>query len=1017
MAWLRTLGTVLFGLAIAVPLAAQPITTQRADAVSTAGARGIAIADLNRDGWPDIATANNDPDGVSILTSRGTAGGYTSRFIPLPGGPFDIATGDFNRDSVPDLAIANPDAHEIDVIYGNAGTLGAPVRIDVLYDSRGLAVGDVDGDGNDDIVFTLYSNQGVQVLYGDGLQHFTVRGVPLPVGVNPQGVAIADFNMDGWNDLVVAASGSVGLTILYQTPGGGATFSRVDVANVPRSQNVVTVGDFNRDGRPDIAAAATGTSDVTIFINGKNFPSTLVYASGGGSTRGIAAVDLNRDGAVDIVTGNRGTSTIQILPGHGDGTFGAAYGFAAGAGARTVAVADLDNDGRIDIASGNEYAASATVLSNTTAFTKSAFAFSRTVLGGEGNGFGGGNSAAVGDFDLDGKLDVVTRGAGSGGAVVLLGNGAQTNLPTLAMGPNEITAASLNADGYPDVLLLDATAGDQLTRIEAYLGDGKGQFPGRKATVSALRALKMQAADMNRDGRVDVVLEGFNPANGATEIQVYAGRGDGTFAAGVALAGASVNGMLVLADVNRDGSIDITSASGYAYPRQGNAQIYTWLNDGAGRFPAAPRTVAVPEWDGLYGGAIGDVNHDGWPDLIATAFPTSADVHNQGMAFLAGGPSGFAAAHFIATGSYYTFPPHLADITLDGNLDILTEEGGILPGRGDGTFDAVSAFDYYAPGLQVVDFNKDGLPDVVATSADATAQIMLNQHRDTNLAPTVSLGPDWTMQYRNQFGDGENEFWAQGLDPDLHQLTFKWYDEAGTLLADTGAFPFFTLPLRNPGHYNFTVVASDNRGASARDTVAVTILPEKEVVIHTGLGYVWTRGDKWSIVDDSTAASGVTLHDRNDGAPKVTSPLASPASYGEVEFVADPTQTYKLWVRLKADGNGSGNDSAWLQFSGAVDANGKTYEPGTTSGIEVVLEECSGCGDAGWGWRDEAWGQRDMIGTVTLRFPTGGPHIVRLQTREDGVSVDQIVLSAEQYRTRRPGSVKNDVTILPPSIY
>jgi hypothetical protein len=145
--------------------------------------------------------------------------------------------------------------------------------------------------------------------------------------------------------------------------------------------------------------------------------------------------------------------------------------------------------------------------------------------------------------------------------------------------------------------------------------------------------------------------------------------------------------------------------------------------------------------------------------------------------------------------------------------------------------------------------------------------------------------------------------------------------------------------------------------------------------------------------------------------------VANPPSRGEIGFVADPTQTYKLWVRLKADSNSWANDSVWLQISGAVDAAGRPIGgPGTTSGIEVNLEECSGCGVSGWGWRDEAWGAAGAVGTLTLRFPQGGYQTLKFQTREDGVSIDQFVLSAEKYRTTRPGGVKNDTTILPPTL-
>jgi hypothetical protein len=85
-----------------------------------------------------------------------------------------------------------------------------------------------------------------------------------------------------------------------------------------------------------------------------------------------------------------------------------------------------------------------------------------------------------------------------------------------------------------------------------------------------------------------------------------------------------------------------------------------------------------------------------------------------------------------------------------------------------------------------------------------------------------------------------------------------------------------------------------------------------------------------------------------------------------------------------------------------VDGSGApAYQIGTTSALAVNLEECSGCGLSGWGWRDEAWGSKGAIGSVTLRFPTAANgqmwHRMRVQTREDGVMIDQIVLSAVKY--------------------
>jgi len=100
------------------------------------------------------------------------------------------------------------------------------------------------------------------------------------------------------------------------------------------------------------------------------------------------------------------------------------------------------------------------------------------------------------------------------------------------------------------------------------------------------------------------------------------------------------------------------------------------------------------------------------------------------------------------------------------------------------------------------------------------------------------------------------------------------------------------------------------------------------------------------------------------------------------------------------------------RVSGITVVSNRNDRPGTTSGLAINLEECSGCGESGWGWEDDGWGAVNRNGT-TLRFEHGGPQEIWIQQREDGVSIDQIVLSAEKYLTTRPGTAKNDQTILP----
>jgi hypothetical protein len=129
-------------------------------------------------------------------------------------------------------------------------------------------------------------------------------------------------------------------------------------------------------------------------------------------------------------------------------------------------------------------------------------------------------------------------------------------------------------------------------------------------------------------------------------------------------------------------------------------------------------------------------------------------------------------------------------------------------------------------------------------------------------------------------------------------------------------------------------------------------------------------------------------------------------------FNADAGKAYRLWIRGKAERNFYGNDSVYLQFSQSVSSTGTPiYRTGTTSAITFVLEDCSGCVLSGWGWNDNGYGT-GVLGAL-IYFERSGPQTLRVQGREDGIYIDQIVLSAERYLTTAPGAPRSDATILP----
>ena len=165
----------------------------------------------------------------------------------------------------------------------------------------------------------------------------------------------------------------------------------------------------------------------------------------------------------------------------------------------------------------------------------------------------------------------------------------------------------------------------------------------------------------------------------------------------------------------------------------------------------------------------------------------------------------------------------------------------------------------------------------------------------------------------------------------------------------------------------------------------------------------------WKVDFDQSAAGGSFIHQWDQGTPKVATPEASPQNYFELEFLAQANTPYHLWLRMKAQNDSYQNDSVWVQFSDSIDAAGNpVWRIGSTDGTAVSLEDCSGCGDQGWGWNDNGYG---TAGTPVI-FATSGWHTIRIQQREDGVSIDQIVLSSSQWTDTAPGANKNDSTIL-----
>jgi hypothetical protein len=174
---------------------------------------------------------------------------------------------------------------------------------------------------------------------------------------------------------------------------------------------------------------------------------------------------------------------------------------------------------------------------------------------------------------------------------------------------------------------------------------------------------------------------------------------------------------------------------------------------------------------------------------------------------------------------------------------------------------------------------------------------------------------------------------------------------------------------------------------------------------------VTTRSGSWQHVTDRTAADRTLLRHPNSGFRRPLRAFAKPRHYFEATFSAMSGVPYRVWVRLRARSDARSNDSVFVQFSDTVTKQGDAvYRIGSTSSIVEELRQCSGCPSDGWGWTRRAYWRED---TGLVRFKKDGAHTIRIQTREDGVDIDQIVISPQEHRRRAPGSPKRDRTIVP----
>ncbi len=303
----------------------------------------IAVADVTDDGIADIVTTDRDSNNISVASGN-SLGGFNAPTVYASGGsgPRGLSLADMNGDGVADIVVSNSDSNTVGILLSDDRGGVSPVNT-VGTGSRPLllATGDFNGDGKIDVVTANYDSDNLSLLLGDGHGNLTAATT---IGIegthpHPRSVTVGDVNKDGNLDIVVANEGNSSVDVLIGDGHGQFQDHNFSTGNAT-SPTSVTLGDLSGDGLPEIVLASQSSSEIAVLKNLSqgNFDTAKVYASP--SAVGVVVGDFNGDGFADVATtqSTNLTNFIAVFTGNGDGTLNTPTSYSTG-GTRPLAVA------------------------------------------------------------------------------------------------------------------------------------------------------------------------------------------------------------------------------------------------------------------------------------------------------------------------------------------------------------------------------------------------------------------------------------------------------------------------------------------------------------------------------------------------------------------------------------------------------------------------------------------------------------------------------------------------------
>jgi hypothetical protein len=868
----------------------------------------VAVADFNGDGKPDLVTANTGGNNITVLLGNGSGG-----FTPAAGSPFTVgvspicvAAGDFNGDGKLDIVVANSGDNTLTVLLGNGSGGFTPAGhspFSVGGHPQSLAVADFNKDGKLDIVVVNAGDNTVTELLGDGAGGFAAAmSSPFSVGTNPQAIAAGDFNGDGKPDLVTANQGSNNVTELLGDGAGGFTPAPGSPFAAGIAPQSLAAADFNGDGNKDLAVADSGNNAATVLFGdgtGGFTPAAGGTFALGLSPQSVAVADFNGDGQPDFVTANLNGNTASVLlnslpaivPNIASLTFyGAAGQFASvfipvsvtSASAGSNYTVSSNQPWLVPSPASNATGGVIAVNLSASAASLAAGLYTAVVRYSAPNFFGGTTNVifsvahqagglqaatgsplalgttpaamAVGDFNGDGHLDLVTANTGNT-VTVLLGDGTGAFTPAaggpFAVGssPSSVALGDFNGDGHLDLV----TANFVDNTITVLLGDGTGALTPAAGSPYAVGTspVSVAVADFNRDGIPDIVTAN----DGSNNLTVLVGDGAGGFtpASGSPFPAGLFPQSIAVGDFNGDGKPDVVEAN------SGDNTIRVLLGDGAGRLTGAGayNVGSLP-----HSVAVADVNGDGYLDIF-TANPGSNSV----TVLLGNGTGAFAAA----PGGPFTVGSNpqsvaVADFDGDGNPDIVTANNGgnsvsVLLGNGSGGFVAAAGSPFTAGTTPISavtgDFDGTGDTDIAIASVGGggTITVLMGTRAastsvlSTTANSTIVYGTTLPLTLTVTGGYGAPTGTATFLDGGV---------AIGTSIQSTSPFLFSVTGL-GAGVHSLTATYGGNTAysGSTSNTLSITVTQANQTITFGALLNKGVGAAPFNI--NATASSGLAV--------------------------------------------------------------------------------------------------------------------------------------------------------------